>query len=402
MDKDIKEKIFIGKRKWMAFCYSIVFYVCRLFPIKQNKIVFWTFEGTRGFCCNPRYIAQEILDRKQKCELVWLVENMQFEFPQGIKKVRNTLWNRAYQLSTSRIWVGNSRTIYGTKKRKGQIYIQTWHGTVCIKPIGLYRGELFPKIAKIVSKADSDLIDYVLSGSDWCDIHYPKGLLYDGKIIRTGTPRCDALVNNRDMYYQKIRAENKLPANAKILLYAPTFRGGSQSTDRFVSSKRFTIEFENLIQTLEEKFGGKWFIFLRLHPQLAMVNQADEFWGCSDRRVDVTQKQDMNELIAGADAFISDYSSAIFEAALLRIPCFIYADDLEKYVEERGKLFFEIEQLPFSAAVNNADLLENIASFRQDEYEHKLAEFMEREGIDEDGHASERVVDMIQALVRNE
>lgn len=269
MNKNNSERKYILKRKLKAFCYSVLFYICRIFPIKQNKIVFWTFEGTAGFCCNPKYIAEEILKRKQDWELVWLIDNMQFDFPQEIKKVRNTILNRVYQLCTAQVWIGNSRTVFGTKKRKGQIYIQTWHGTVCIKPIGSYRGNLFPEIAKIVSKADSRLIDFVLSGSEWCDNHYPGGLLYHGEIIRTGTPRCDPLINNRKLLYSKVRSEYNLSSDVKILLYAPTFRGGSQNTKRTVLQNGFSIEFEHLISVLEEKFGGKWVIFLRFHPQIA-------------------------------------------------------------------------------------------------------------------------------------
>ena len=82
----------------------------------------------------------------------------------------------------------------------------------------------------IISKYDSKLIDYVLSGSEWCDHMYHEGLIYDGKIIKTGTPRCDVLVNQRAKKYQQFRKEYNIPADTKILLYAPTFRGGSQST----------------------------------------------------------------------------------------------------------------------------------------------------------------------------
>ena len=84
-------------------------------------------------------------------------------------------------------------------------------------------------MAYLVSKYDSGLIDYVLSGSTWCDHMYRKGLIYRGKIIKTGTPRCDILFKDKEERYTQIRKEYNLPKETKIMLYAPTFRGGSQN-----------------------------------------------------------------------------------------------------------------------------------------------------------------------------
>lgn len=398
------EKKYIIKREIKAFFYSVIFYLCRIFPIRKDKIVFWTFEGTRGFCCNPQYIAEEIFKRNEKdasnWQLVWLVDDINAKFPEGITKVKNTLWNRVFQLTTAGCWVGNSRTFYGTKKRKGQAYIQTWHGTICIKPIGKYRGGLFPRIAYLVSRADSKLTDYVLSGSDWCDIHYRDGLLYDGEIVRTGTPRCDILINRREEMRKKIRGMYGVPDKGKLLLYAPTFRGGSQSTERTVEREETTINFEKLIDSLEQRFGGKWFIFTRLHPQLAAKNVYCYTDSSSDRLIDVTSHPDMNELIAAADAFISDYSSAVFEAAILRMPCFIYADDLEEYIKERGDLFFDMYKLPFPVALKNDELVRNIINFDLEFYQREVDRFMREQGVTEDGHASERTVDLIESIIK--
>ena len=395
------EEFYIVKRKAKAFCRSMAYIVCRIFPMKKNKVVFWAFEGTRGYCCNPKYIADEMLRRqregKAQFEMVWLTEQTDAEFPEEIRAVKSTLWNRAYHRSTAKVWVGNTRTFYGTRKRKGQTYIQTWHGTICIKPIGKYRGELFPKIAYLVSKRDSDLVDYVLSGCDWCDEHYRDGLIYDGEILRTGMPRCDILMDQgrRERIREQLREEYKVPEYAKVLMYAPTFRGGSQSTNRSVKTEEATIDFEQLIQNLELWFGGEWYIFLRLHPQLAAKKQR-LLTGCvSERLVDVTARQDMNELIAASDAFISDYSSAIFEAMLLKIPCFLYADDLEAYIADRGDLFWDMNTLPFPLALNNQELQRSVAEFDEETYHEKLERFIVQNGVREDGHASQRVVDLI-------
>ena len=394
--KEISEKMYIAKRKLKAFLHSLAYYVCRVFPIDRNKIVMWTFEGGGGYGCSPKYVAEEIIKRNREgrtdYRIIWLLNDVSKVFPPEIEKVKNTLWNRAYHLSTARIWLSNTRSFYGTKKRKKQCYIQTWHATICIKPIGKYRGNLFPKMAYLVSAYDSKLIDYVLSGSTWCDHMYRDGLIYDGEIVKTGTPRCDVLFNQREEKYQQMRREYGLSKEAKIILYAPTFRGGSQSKNRSVNSEESTVDFRGLIDALQKRFGGVWYIFLRLHPQLAAKMEQIKTGQISDSLIDVTQRSDMNEIIAGTDAFLTDYSSAIFEASMIGIPGFIYADDLEEYIADRGDLFFDMYKLPFPVALNNEELLENIRKFDKEEYKKRTETFMEEVGMFEDGKASERVV----------
>ena len=194
----------------------------------------------------------------------------------------------------------------------------------------------------------------------------------------------------------QMRQEYHLPKDAQIMLYAPTFRGGSQSKNRSVNTEEATVDFTRLIPALEKRFGGVWYIFLRLHPQLAAKMEGLKVGVASDRLIDVSQRPDMNEIIAGADAFLTDYSSAIFEGAMIGQPGFIYADDLEEYVADRGDLFFDMYKLPFPVALNNDELMENILKFDDESYKKKLAVFMEEVGIFEDGKASERVVDLIE------
>ncbi len=402
---DIAEEIYIFKRKVKAFLQGLIYYVCRIFPIDKKKIVMWTFEGAGGYGCSPKYIAEEILRRNREdnteYQIVWLVNDLNREFPKGIQKVRDTLWNRAYHLSTAKVWISNTRTFYGTKKRKKQCYIQTWHATICIKPIGKYRGDLFPKMAYLVSEYDSKLIDYVLSGSSWCDHMYREGLIYDGEIIKTGTPRCDILFNGMEEKHTELRKKYDIPLDAKIMLYAPTFRGGSQNKNRSVKADEATIDFERLLTALETRFKGKWYIFLRLHPQLAARMEGIEVGKKTERLIDVSQRTDMNEIIASADAFLTDYSSAIFEGAMIKQPGFIYADDLEEYIADRGDLFFDMYELPFPVALNNDELISNILNFDIHKYETDVDLFMDKVGIMEDGQASARVVDLVEEYIKH-
>ena len=402
MDKDrtvdVKEKIYIRKRLIKAFLESIPFYLCRIIPINKKKIVFCCIEGTTGYSCNPKYIAEELIRRNIEgttdYKLIWLVNDINKKFPSQIEVVRNTLWNRAYELATAAIWIDNSRKQLEVRKRKKQTYIQTWHAKLGFKPTCLDRGASFSRIAYLVSKHDSEMVDYWLSNSDWYDRTLPTGSLYEGKILRCASPRCDILVYGKNSASVKVREMYHMPENAQIIMYAPTFRGGSQGIDRKLENgEEYAPDYETLICALEKKFGGKWYVFLRLHPQLSAQNIQSKKY--AERLIDVSKVDDMYELLAGCNGFLTDYSSAAFDAAVMNIPIFLYAADYKKYEKERGSLLWDLRKIPFLLAENDEELVKKIEQFNEIKYKEALSEIFQKTVMIEDGTGSSRVVDFI-------
>jgi len=390
----MEEEKYIEQRWYEAEEQSIAFERYRHLPINPRKIVFTTIEGTTGFTCNPKYIALELLRRLRDYELVWLVNDISKEFPAGIRKVENTLENRAYELSTAKIWIDNSRKQLEARKRPGQFYLQTWHAKLGFKPTCFDRGASFSRIAQLVSQHDSDLIDCVLSNSDWYDKTLPKGMLYAGPVLRTGSPRCDVLVNRTDKEWDEVRRRFGLPNDARIIMYAPTFRGGSQGIERKLDEDSHSPDYGRLLAALESRFGGRWYVFLRLHPQMTVRHMESHVQ--AERLVDVSKVDDMYEILAGCDAFLTDYSSAAFDAAVMGIPVLIYADDYREYEAERGRLLWNLRELPFPLAETDEELERALANFNEQTYRERLEMLFQDTGMVEDGHASERVADWIE------
>lgn len=411
------EENYIRYRKLKAFGNSLCFYICRIFPIKKNLISVCTFEGKGGFGCNPKYIVQELHKRNPEYQFVWFVNDMVKEFPDYIKKVPNTLWSRAYWLSRSKIWIDNYRKPLGTKKRKGQYYLNTNHYTLAIKSVGLWRGAGFSKMAYLVSKNDSDMIDDLIIDSKFCEEMCPKGLVYNGTYLKTGAPRCDVLYGDRSEYKKRFREKHGLPENAKVVMFAPTFREGAKDGKRSVYSEVWSIDLERLLKNLRKKFGGEWYVCIRVHPQLAPAFQGYSNPGIQDRLIDESQADDMYEILAGMDAFVTDYSSACFEAGFAHMPVFIYADDIKQYEKDRGSLFwnFTTDSLnhvtinkemfpdmdvvfPFSIATNNDGLEKEILDFDIGNYDKKLNAFHVEMELVFDGKASQKVVETIEKI----
>ena len=104
----------------------------------------------------------------------------------------------------------------------------------------------------------------------------------------------------------------------------------------------------------------------------------------------------MSELLCASDALVTDYSSSAFDAICAYIPVFLYADDLEEYVKERGGLMWDMRALPFTMAESNEELVNNIKKFDEVNYRREIDEFQKEHGVMEDGKASERVTEVIE------
>ena len=113
--------------------------------------------------------------------------------------------------------------------------------------------------------------------------------------------------------------------------------------------------------------------------------------------MDVTDYNNMQELLCAADIVISDYSSCIFDAALREIPCFTYAKDFEKYKGTQGT-YFEMEELPFPCARNNEELIDNIQNYNHKDYIRRWNEFKEKTGLVETGHATKLIAAKIKDI----
>lgn len=416
----MKERNYIRYRKLKAFGNKCCFLLCRVFPIKKNLITVCTFEGKGGFGCNPKYLVQELHKRHPEYAFVWFVNKTSWEkeFPEYIRKVPNTLWSRAYWLSTSKVWIDNYRKPYGTCKRKGQYYLNVNHYTIVIKCTGLWRGEGFSRMAYLVSKNDSDMIDDLVIDSTWCEAVSPKGLVYEGTYQKTGAPRCDVLYGDRSRAKKIFRERHNLPEDARVLLFAPTFREGAKDGKRFVFSEIWSIDFKRLLHTLERKFGGTWYLCVRVHPQLAPTFQEYKNPDVQDRLIDESQADDMYEILAGMDAYITDYSSACFEAGFAHIPVFLYADDIQEYAGDRGALMWNLAtdprecignnkvmtpgfdvKLPFTLASDNDQLEKDIMGFDQKAYDKALDEFHEKVGLVFEGNASKKLAEKIEKMI---
>lgn len=368
-------------------------------PIQRNKIVFSNYKGN-GYGCNPKYIAEEIIKRGLDYDLVWLSKNNvnTDDIPKQFRIVDFNSKQALKELITAKIWVDNYHKISmikkGLEKREGQIYIQTWHGSLGIK-------KLEKQVSCLTENKDwennaiknSQMTDYWISNSEFETFVY-KNSFWDVKNIKElGHPRNDIFFRDNERIIKKVRQFYDISDNKKIFLYVPTFRDDGDIS-------WYDLDYQMLLNALIERFAGDWVLMIRHHPRIAK-EQISLILHDNENIIDVTYYSDIQELLISADVVMSDYSSCIFDFMLTKRPAFIYATDIKKYNSERG-FYYPLEATPFPIATNNKQLVQNIKNFDFKEYKQKVEIFLKEKGCIEDGKASERVVDLIQECIANE
>lgn len=376
---------------FVKYLYKIIF---KYLPIKKNRIVLRNFQHKYGD--NPKYITEELLKRNKNYDIIWIVDlkkNSPEHFPQGITIRHNNTFRSWLALYTAAIWIDNNVRAVNPVKKKGQFFVQTWHGSLGIKKFD----NVWPQS---VIDENNLITDVCISNSKFETNVYKNTIWKDVEIKEFGHPRNDILFASKDkenILKEKIFDEYGIEKNTKILLYAPTFRDehlyGSQKDKSDFSM--YLEAYDDVRYALEKRFGGTWIIFERLHYHIKNCMRNIQIKNV----IDVSKYDDMQELIFISDIAITDYSSWIYDFALTKRPGFIFAKDKEHYLTQR-ELYFPLESGPYPVAYSTHDLVDNIVGFDEEKFKNDIEIFLKNKGCIEDGLASERVVDLIDNIIK--
>ena len=158
----------------------------------------------------------------------------------------------------------------------------------------------------------------------------------------------------------------------------------------------YNMDYERIIDVFEKKYNSSCIMLIRLHPNIAALSNKLNY---NERIINASSYPDLYELIIASTAIISDYSSLSFEAGLLNKPVFLYAKDLDKYMENRGFLINPFDQ-PYILTQSEEELVSAIEDFDEGKYQHELAIFNNSLGIKESGMASKIIADKIMSVIQ--
>lgn len=348
----------------------------------ENKIVFLNFDG-RGYGCNPKYIAEEIIKRKLKYDLVWLVKKDDTTMPKQIRQVLIDSEECYKELATAKVIINNVKGDINLSKRLGQFYIQTWHAGFSPKYLEGDAKSTLPPCYILESKYNSKDSDLFISNSIAQTEEYRRAFWCNCEILECGLPRNDVFWSDLDNKKRVIKEQLSIKFDCKIVMYAPTFRGGNDQLSDY------GIDLDSIKTTIEQKFEGEWIVLLRMHPNIKTAKNTNS------NIIDVSNYPDMQDLLIITDILITDYSSSMFDIIEMNKMVFVYANDLESYQQLRG-LKQEFFSLPFSIAQTNTQLIDNILGFNEYKYIREIEKVREKYCTYDSGRASEAIVNLIE------
>lgn len=368
---------------------------CYEAEIDPKKIVFYN-QSTYGG--HGKYITEQLLKIRNDIKIVWIVNDPRTEVPEEVQllDVRNRK-RFVYEMETAKMWVLDySMRFSDIIKRPGQIFINVKHwSSITLKSFGLELSRFQKRQGEIDGISQSSkMIDYFIVGSKFDERTCRSGFDFNGDVFMAGSPRSDILFSPREAI-KKVFARYSVDDKMSVCLYAPTFR--VEGSD-FHNESRIDLDFGNVIKALATRFGGKWCIFLRLHPNIAAQSGDIEK---PEGVIDVSGYPDSQELVAASDVLITDYSSIMFEPAFVKKPVFLFATDREEYIGGERELLIDYDTLPFPIAESNEELVQRIQDFNRQKYEENVTNFLDKYGVHEDGHASERAAEFLSELIGN-
>ena len=369
------------------------------YKMDDETILFEAFGG-RNYTCSPKAIYEKMLSMPQfkNFKFVWAFLDADIHDVKEDKRttiVKSKSKEYYKYCSIAKYWIVNSIMEESLTKKKGQVYVQCWHGT----PIKKLRcdievdGSVLNTIKEIRKRNDIDAkrFDYFISPSKYCTEKFIsafnlKKLNKENIIIEKGYPRNDFLFNKTQKDITLIKEKLKIPINKKVIFYLPTFRDNQHT-----SGIGYTYELQIDFDRLRKAIGDEYVVLFSPHYFIANSIDLSKYEGFV---INVARYDEINELYLVSDIIMTDYSSVFFDFANLKRPIVFYMYDYDLYQSRLRDFYISLDELPGPITRTQEELEKCIINIETEfpKYERKYEDFNKKYNYLDDGNASERVI----------
>ncbi|WFE38144.1 bifunctional glycosyltransferase family 2 protein/CDP-glycerol:glycerophosphate glycerophosphotransferase [Micromonospora sp. WMMD998] len=352
-------------------------------PIDPTLAVYAAY-WYRGYSCNPAAVYEAARRLAPQVRGVWIVRRDRVAaLPAGVEYV--VAGTREYYrvLARARWLVNNVNFPDFVRKRPGSMHVQTHHGTP-VKVMGLDQqrypvGAMGMNFAGLLRRVDR--WDYSVTSNSFSTQMWERAYPADYTTLEVGYPRNDRLARATAEECRRVRAALGLGEDEYVVLYAPTHR-------EHLPGWRPPFDPDRLLDVL----GPSGRLLMRSHyfHDRERLPRGPAAGGV----LDVSGHDRIEDLYLAADVFVTDYSSAMFDYAVLDRPIVVYAPDWDTYRVARGVYFDLLAEPPGAVATDFPALLDLFRSgaVRAGTAERARAAFRARFCALDDGQAAERVV----------
>jgi CDP-ribitol ribitolphosphotransferase len=352
-------------------------WVFAFFPGRPNRVVLATarLDHLEG---NLLAIDGAVRRLRPGAEVVQLLEPYGYGLAAKVRYLLRTLRGVYHVRTAGLVIVDNAwLPIHVAPHPRRTTVVQVWHATGALKRFG---ADTVVPLAEPERTFLHRHYDFVVTSGERSREPWSRALRTPvDRVLALGSPRTDMLLDPTAVKAarERVLAAHPALAGRTIVLWAPTFRGRGRARTGSTG-----IDGARLRALLPADRA----LVIKTHPNVdPAVQPVDGF--------DVVARpaEDLNDWLCAADVLVTDYSSSLFEWALLRRPLVLAVDDLEAYEQDPG-LYLDVRTDLVGAKVRDTDeaaraILE--ATVDDAAWDAFIAEHM---GAC-DGHAAERVVE---------
>ena len=310
------------------YIFSMLLKALGLFCKTDNNKVLFVVYGGKRYDDSPKVLYEYIKedDRFKNLELIWAFEKPQAfnEIPDE-NKVKIDSFKYYLTALRSKYWITNSSITRGLNFKKNKTkYVIFQHGTAGIKTLG----QDIPKNNKSFRIKNGDKPDvFIIQGKKEKDI-IKKAFGYDDEVYNIGLPRNDELFDVDEKRIHEARRRLNIPDGKKVIIYTPTFREFYKD-----SGLNTFVKMPFDIEKMREALADEYVLVITAHYEVSkMLNipKGDSFV------INAFDYPCINDILIAGDIMISDYSSVVFDYAILERPIFCFGYDYDVYKKERG------------------------------------------------------------------
>ncbi len=263
--------------------------------------------------------------------------------------------------------------------RPQQRLIQIWHACGAFKQFGC-RGTNLARKTDIATHAQYNLV--CVSGQALRPIYADAFDVDVNKVYALGTPRTDVFYDEstKEHIREQIFRDHPDLSGKHVILYAPTFRDVGKDRTQFHPD----LDFDFLSKSLQEDQ------VMVICPHPLMENSILDK---SYDNIFVYRDHPTNNYMMVSDLLITDYSSVIFEYALLNKPIVFFCYDINIY--NRGFYLRYPEDLPGPVITDQKELSEYLGSIKDYSVSDQFQNFLDKYMSSCDGHSAERIAALI-------
>jgi len=364
----------------------LYYQVQRRLPVDRSLAVYAAY-WYRGVTCNPAAIAAKAAELAPQVRATWVVGPARVgTVPPGTDYVVAGTLPYYRAIARAGYLINNVNWPNHLVKRRGATHVMTHHGTP-LKMMGMDQMDHPASVRDANFPAQmrrADRWDFSVTANAHTSIAWQRAYPCDYETLEVGYPRNDRLATATEADTTAAREMFGIRPGRRVVLYMPTHREwlpvGTPVLD---------------VEQLSDALGPDTVLLVRAHYFYVPAGRAGRSRsGAARRIVDVSGHPVVEDLYLAADVLVTDYSSAMFDYAVLDRPLVIYAPDWPVYRELRGVYFDLMAEPPGAVATDFPELAEIFRSGADTDpaAAARRAAFRSKFCYLDDGGAAERVV----------